>query len=640
MSRAVAAIVAGLLLAASVLTSAPVRAQALQGTLTLLEQTTWRSGDTPFDIRLRVDTTAPADQVEIAATIYRRVTSRTEFAQTVQGRFRSSVLALIRTPLSDVVPDADGSMLLSLAPPLTREGVYPIRIELRDRAGSQVLSAFTTHLVNIASPVEGDPLRVGWVVPVGAPSAIQPNGAVNVDPTVATEVGVLAQSLDAHPEMAVTLLPTPETIESLNASERPADKDTIEALGRVAHAHQVIAQPYVPIAVTSMLSASLVEEADRQLAAGRVAIERALGVAPDGTVRVTDERLDDAAIAHLADRGVTRLVVPDGTLEPAQLPTTLTQPFVLTAHQRSLPAASDDSSLNAYFTSDAQPVLAAHQLLADLADIYFDHPGHPAEVVVMPPRAWHPNAKFLDTICGGMTTAPILVGATVNDLFAAVPAATAGRVPLTRKVTPPPTPPIALPADQIRANRRTIDAFATLAGSGNVVVARMERTLLVAESNDLRVRARQSYLDGVRQQVDGELRKIQMPSPRSITLTAREGEIPVTIHNSASYPMRVVLLVDSDTLEFPLGRRKVIDLVRANTTQVIRVRARASGSFPLRIRLEAPSGSLVVAETRFTIRSTATSGVGIVLSAGAAIFLVVWWGGHLRGRRSRKLVGA
>jgi hypothetical protein len=48
---------------------------------------------------------------------------------------------------------------------------------------------------------------------------------------------------------------------------------------------------------------------------------------------------------------------------------------------------------------------------------------------------------------------------------------------------------------------------------------------------------------------------------------------------------------------------------------------------------------LLIGNTKFTVRSTATSGVGLLLSAGAALFLVLWWARHiLRGRRTARLL--
>ena len=48
-------------------------------------------------------------------------------------------------------------------------------------------------------------------------------------------------------------------------------------------------------------------------------------------------------------------------------------------------------------------------------------------------------------------------------------------------------------------------------------------------------------------------------------------------------------------------------------------------------------GGVLLAEGRYTIRSTAVSGVGVVLTIGAAGFLALWWGRHLRrARRERR----
>ncbi len=58
--------------------------------------------------------------------------------------------------------------------------------------------------------------------------------------------------------------------------------------------------------------------------------------------------------------------------------------------------------------------------------------------------------------------------------------------------------------------------------------------------------------------------------------------------------------------------------------------ARASGAFPLRITVTSPDGVLTVARARVTVRSTAVSGVGVVLSVGALLVLVVWWASHWR----------
>jgi hypothetical protein len=124
-------------------------------------------------------------------------------------------------------------------------------------------------------------------------------------------------------------------------------------------------------------------------------------------------------------------------------------------------------------------------------------------------------------------------------------------------------------------------------------------------------------------------------------LTARSGEIPVTVVSEAPYPVHVVVRLQSDKLLFPHGAERPVDINRRNTTSTFTVDARSSGAFPVRVSLESPAGGLTVGSRRFTVRSTAASNVGLVLSVGAGLFLFIWWVRNIRhGRRARRLVPA
>jgi hypothetical protein len=334
------------------------------------------------------------------------------------------------------------------------------------------------------------------------------------------------------------------------------------------------------------------------------------------------------------------VVIPEAALEPVSRTTTLTEPFELEVRSRRMRAVASDPGLAAHFAGSVEePVLSAHRLLADLAVLYLDRPGRPRASVVVPPPQWVPEGTFVAAVLSGLASSPILEGSTLSAVFDRVPPATTGRGPLVRRMAAGTDPVGGLPGATIRSLRRRLDAFNTILEPANPLYDRMERTLLAAQSSALRPRQRTAYLDGVRNQVDEEIRGLRMPSDRTITLTAREGELPVTIRHTSGYPVRVVLRLESDSLLFPGGDRRVIELARPNATERFKVRARASGSFPLRVRLESPDGELVLAESRFTVRSTAASGVGIALSAGAALFLLVWWARHVHSRqRSKRLV--
>ena len=69
-----------------------------------------------------------------------------------------------------------------------------------------------------------------------------------------------------------------------------------------------------------------------------------------------------------------------------------------------------------------------------------------------------------------------------------------------------------------------------------------------------------------------------------------------------------------------------LTLTTQNTTIKVPVESRSSGVFPLDVSLWTPDGSQLLARDRDTVRSTAVSGVGIVLMAVAVVSLGLWWG--------------
>jgi hypothetical protein len=307
-----------------------------------------------------------------------------------------------------------------------------------------------------------------------------------------------------------------------------------------------------------------------------------------------------------------------------------------------LRTAAADTGLTEHF-SEKTPALAVARLLADLTMLYRDDPTVAQRGVVMaPPRSWLPSSPLVEGVLAALAESPILQPVTVGDFFERTRPSTArGRVLVRRPVAPPSPPTTGLPAGSIRSSRRQIEAFGSAVDPLNPILDRLDRTLLVTPSTDLRPRDRTRYLSGINEQIGTEVRQVTMLPTDSITLTGRVGHIPVTVRNGLPYPVRARLRISSDTLDFPEGAERELALApRRNTPTNFVVKARTSGSFPLRVELLAPQGDLVLTQGRYTVRSTAISGAGTVLSIGAGLFLLLWWGNHLRGRRSRRLIPA
>ena len=642
------------LLVAFLLPVSSARAQAAPtAELRLGGQTTWWTPDQPFTIALDLETSTP-EALEVAVSIHGKLPTRIAFASSVAGRITGRAAEIQVAAVPDLALDEDGHRVVSFTPtsPARADGVYPVRVDVRPLGGGNAVAGFVTHLVHVPPALEGDELKVAAILPVHAPPAARADGSVAIDDRRAELLADLAGALDATPGVPLTLAPTPETIEALGLSPREQDRDTLATLVATLPSRQLLGGSYVPTNLTSMLTAGLEEEVAGQLTRGIEVLRGRFGVEPTTATRLIDERLDDDALAALqTTQSVTKLVVPEALLEPVVRNTTLTETFGMESRQGPIAAVMADSALAAHL-DEADPVLAAQHLLADLAQLYNDQPVDTRRgVVVAPGRTWEPSTELVETFLSQLAASPILDGVGIDQLFDSVDAAVTGTgtraTPLVRRIAAPaggaPLAPT-LPGPAIREARQRIDAFASAvdpaAAAARAVLDRLDRTLLAVPSADLRVRDRTRYLAGIDEQIDDEIAGIAMPQDRSITLTAREGDIPVTITSRLGYPMRVALRVSGAPLEFPDGDVHDLELVRENTTSQFAVRAPSSGSFPIRVQLLTPEGGELLAESRFTVRSTAISGVGTALSIGAGLFLIVWWGNHLRGRRSKKLVPA
>jgi hypothetical protein len=144
-----------------------------------------------------------------------------------------------------------------------------------------------------------------------------------------------------------------------------------------------------------------------------------------------------------------------------------------------------------------------------------------------------------------------------------------------------------------------------------------------------------AYLQGADRLVKSVTSKVRGPKGQRVTLTSRRASIPISLLNATGRPLQVRVRLKSDQLRFLDGNERFLTLAPQNTTERFRVESRSTGAFPLDITVTSPDGALLVNSSELTIRSTVVSGVGAVLTAGAGIFLLVWWGNDLRRSRRR-----
>ena len=629
---------------------------ASRGRMTFVAQTPWVATGGVFQIRVHVDRPTGASMLEFALTVFPPVATRSEFGETLADRMGDAALVSLQpVALADLRPEANGDVVLNVpirdpAQPRDasrlllqqRDGVYPVRVELRDRLAGATVDKFVTHLLHTPEVHVTPKLGVSLVFPVHAPLALQPDGE-RVLPD-ADALTAMAQGVDAIRTTPFTLAPTPETVAALAASNEPKAKAVLTSLRSAAAERSILSGSYVPANLPALMGAGLDGEVASQLTRGAATLTDVLSGRLDPRTWLAEEALDPKVIDTLAGRGFDRMLTAEPLLTPIpDQKLTLTRPFVLAGRSTRVQAVGADAGLAAHFDGAANQALAAHHLIADLAVIYLDRPGDDERrgVAAVAPRDWRPTRAFTDVVTGGLALSPIIEPISLDTLFAAVPTARDDvGANLVRKPAIPTPGSIAEVASDLADARRNLDSLGSVLGSGNATSAVIEEQLLVAESSELKtLRQREAYVTGANRQVQAQLNAIEMPEGRSFTLTARTGEIPVTFKNNTGKPVRVVVKIESDKLDFPGGTELDLELARLNTTQRFPVVARASGAFPVRITLVSPDGHLEVGRARITVRSTAASGASLVVAMGAATFLAVWWGRNaMKGRRARGLV--
>jgi Family of unknown function (DUF6049) len=617
----------------------PAPGQSRSDILQLVSQTPVVEPDSDLTIRLRVAGAPVGAQIHVE--VHSRVPTRSDFKAALAGKgVRARITAPIVVP---AVPDASGVVVVTVPThDVQTEGVYPVTVDLLSDKGS-ALDSLLTFLVRMPVSREFGPLGVAIVLPVGGHPALRTDGTSALDPATAQAVLSESSVLEAHAALPVTIPAIGETLDALDAA-------TADELRSAAPGRQFTLTPYVNVHPAEWLTAGISSELNQQFDRGVSTITRTVG-APDTTTYIADDHLTTEAARALRDRGVRSMVVPENGLAPLDerlFNRTLTQPFNLTSVD-GVQAAVADASLSAHAGETGDPVLDANHLVADLAVLYFDDPPDKRAAVVAFSEQQNVDPQLLDALLTALDPATnrILQPVSLATMFSTVPRAgsrgeTNGRgTPLARALTPTVGSNLSEFATDLHSTESDLGSYRQMVTADNPRPAEFERRMLVAGSADFSASDRTAALDATRQAIRAEVGKVQAPPRQTINFTARDGVVSLTLRNTTTYPVKVTLRLQGDKLEFPGHENGLVDLTLTDeTTRVsLNVRTRASGDSPLDVTVTAPDGHLVVGRTRVTVRSTAFSGVGIILSVGAGTFLAVWWLRHVvavrRERRKR-----
>lgn len=644
-----------------------VRAEAASpgpATVQLLAQTPWLQGKGVYSLQIGLPGAAASDRLEV--TIFQQVRTRTSFQSDAQGHVNDYIRYQQVVPVSDL-PYAGGHFSVQLpvnqAPPagdgfgtvqMGDTGVFPLQVALFDSSGTPVGTPLTTFIV-YALPASSagtlEPLKAAFVIPVSSPPVVSPSGGLGPPPaSEITRLGRLAAALSADSDVPASLLASPLTLDEVGSGSSAPDRSVLASLNGAAAGgpFEILPSTYSPVSLGALQS-QLPGEIAPQLDTASATLRTVFGSVSDGGTWVVDGPLDGATLDVLIAHGAKRLIVPDGDLTalPAEIQITYAGSTFLDYGGSQLQVVSADRGLTADFTRDEPPVLAANQLLAELAMIYSEAPNplSPRGLAVMPPAGWSASPQFVETLLKGLQHNPLVSAVSASGLFSALGASRGVRYLSSKSEGAPLLDPVAA-ASIAKARVQIDDLKQVLPGTAQISI--LQKQLLLAESDTLSAGERQAVLGSIRKWTAQVLHVASLPPATAITLTSTQGLLPLTILAAPNVHPRVRIELRSQKLIFrpfsPRGGKCTIrpdgqetctlTLLSQNTTLKVPVETRSSGVFPLDVYLWA--GSQPLGHDQNTVRSTAVSGAAVIVIIVALAGLVLWWGRDLRRNRRPK----
>ena len=637
--------------------------------LQLVSQTAWVDpSSTQFRLHLKITALNPSSEM-LAVNVYTGLTTRSQFWGALGGEFYGSYYQPGGgpVPLTDLARDPNGGVDVDIpvnqsSGELSATGVYPVQIFLEE-GGVPKGKALTSFIVYWGKDVSSFRLGVSFVLPMAGDVQIGPLGAPGPlsDAPAATFRGDAAALTRWH--VPVTIQADDPTLRSL-ASGTSADRAAVTDLRQaIAAGDELLPASALPLNIQQLVGSGLTNDLSAQLSSGDADLGRLLGTQPPLTTWASNGSIDPTSMDALANLGVKEVAVPANdlsTLPLADQEFTFAQPTKLSVQGPDVLAVGADPELSARVGQAAAPgaaVLVANQFLAELAMIDLERPSDQRGVVVIPAPGVEVNPVFLSVVLAGLQGNPLVQAVDLQQLFKGVPLApsTSGG-PMVRQLTQP-----TRTVDQLAGVGQFQRALSDVAADGEVygqgvgLVKQLDRRLFVSLSSTFDGSQRASIIKGVLRAADSALGNVRLPPSISITLTSRQGLLPLTLRSSATAPVRVQLVLTSDQLSFvaatfaegscaPGNAEKSsekcqLTLSRSVTSLRIPVVVRAPGAFPLTLQIETPSGDMVLRSGTGSVTSTAISDVGWFLMVGAALFLGAWWVRNARhGRRARQLI--
>ena len=644
-----------------------------------MSQDPWvQSSSIPIRLGVRLHSSVPDSELSVTVALYTEpdgsaLASRDEFEATLAGQFAGLSELPQATFAASSLTSGNGSLELYVggsglpgkipkrAPPGQVfqlpcpqrsggcEGVYPLQVSLVDTMTGLPLDSFTTYLIVV--PLSAAPqkrLRFSFILPVGAPVALTPAGSPTLSRQTIERVVTIGRETTKWPSAPLTVDLYGQSLLALARSRAHSKLVGAVAAGGIG---TLVPAPFSAVDPTELVRAGLSGELDSQLQRGSSVSLGVFHLPNPSRIYVATVPIGTRGLAALATSGIKQIVLPESNLQalgtgpPAsvQWPYTLSAPFHIAGS--AIEGVQSDAGLAAHLTARGSTALRAQQLLADLAELYFDAPDYPEPrgVALVAPSSWTPEPSFLDATLQGLESSPIVATVPLSQLFDTVPPGICAEPPVYVSGCSPAVRSLANPPNsadkgvgltEVLTARTQLAELSSVIPTAKATIANLNDAVLLAETAGLGPRVRGAYLSASLAAMRLIGAGLSLPTGRTVTVTSASARIPIAITSRSKTPVHATLVISGANLSSPTT--KALVLSHGTTAFIVRVTTRTSGDSSLQLQLISPTGGLVLTGAEFTIRSTAISGVAIGLTAGAGAFLLIWWLRSAFRRRRRR----
>ena len=337
------------------------------------------------------------------------------------------------------------------------------------------------------------------------------------------------------------------TIESLAGGNTTGKAAVSELRAAFAAGDELLPTTLLPLDLGALVSAGLVGDVAtgwRPVGpVGRVCWDRlprpARGLFPEGSIRPPCLWWPGRAHPKWRCRTATCR-----RCRPLNVELTFSLPTEMVLDGRDVRVMGEDSELSARTAQASVPgqtALVANQILAELAMVDLEAPGDRRGIVLAPPPGTVLAPGFLAVMLAGLRANPLLKAVPLAQMFHDVPlAAQENGHPMLRQLEAPQMAPLG-GADLLAHARGAVSADGELYGVGSPLVGGLNRELDVSLSAVFSSSQRGALMGTVLRAAQSYLSKVRLPPSISITLTSRQGRLPLTLLSSAGSPVKVRL---------------------------------------------------------------------------------------------------